>query len=61
MFSTIATSESVRGNSLSLTATDSLALFSSTILSRTTSVIVEGVTSGATISIPLKVNKNASA
>jgi hypothetical protein len=60
-FSTIATSESVRGNSLSLTATDSLALFSSTILSRTTSVIVEGVTSGATISIPLKVNKNASA
>ena len=59
-FSTIATSESVRGTVLSIVATTGNELFSSTILTRTTSVIIEGVTSGAIISIPLTVNKTTS-
>ena len=55
-FSTIATSRSVRGKVLTMIATDSTALFSSTILTRTTSIAIEGVTSGAIITIPLTVN-----
>jgi len=55
-FATIATSRSVRGKVLTMTATDSTALFSSTILSRTTSIAIEGVTSGAIITLPLTVN-----
>ena len=55
-FSTIATSRSVRGKVLTMIATDSNALFSSTILTRTTSIAIEGVTSGAIITIPLTVN-----
>ena len=56
-FNTIETSLSVRGTSLTARATDSNALFSSTVTSRTTSVIIEGVTSGAIISVSLTVNK----
>ena len=56
-FNTIATSESVRGTVVNLTATTGNELFSATVLSRTTSVIIEGVTSGAIISIPLTINK----
>ncbi len=55
-FSTIAQSESVRGRVLSVTGTTSNALFSSTITSRTTSLVIEGVTSGAIITIPLTIN-----
>ena len=55
-FSTIATSKSVRGKVLTMVATDSTALFSSTILTRTTSIAIEGVTSGAIITLPLTVN-----
>jgi len=55
-FSTIATSQSVRGKVLSMIATDSTALFSATITSRTTSIAIEGVTSGAIITLPLTVN-----
>ena len=55
-FSTIARSESVRGTSLTIQATTSNALFSSTITSATTSIIIEGVTSGAIVSLPLTVN-----
>tara|TARA_R110002167_G_scaffold194497_2_gene397187 strand:+ start:8379 stop:9032 length:654 start_codon:yes stop_codon:yes gene_type:complete len=55
-FSTIATSESVRGKILTMVATDSTALFSSTVTARTTSIIIEGVTSGAIVTVPLTVN-----
>ena len=55
-FATIATSRSVRGNVLTMVATDSTSLFSSTILTRTTSIAIEGVTSGAIITLPLTVN-----
>ena len=55
-FSTIQTSLSVRGVSLSATATTSNALFSSTVTARTTSIIIEGVTSGAIKSVSLTVN-----
>ena len=59
-FSTIATSESIRGTVLNIVATTGNELFSSTILTRTTSIIIEGVTSGAIISIPLTINKTTS-
>lgn len=55
-FSTIATSESVRGKVLNMIATDSTALFSTTVTTRTTSIIIEGVTSGAIVTVPLTVN-----
>jgi len=56
-FSTIATSESVRGTALQLVATTSDALFSDTVTTRTTSIVIEGVTSGAIITIPLTINR----
>ena len=55
-FSTIANSESIRGKTATLQATTSNALFSSTITSRSTSIIVEGVTSGAIKTIPVTIN-----
>ena len=59
-FSTIANSESIRGKSATLQATTSNALFSSTITSRATSLIIEGVTSGAIITIPVTINSTSS-
>ena len=59
-FSTIATSESIRGTVLNIVATTGNELFSSTILTRTTSIVIEGVTSGAIISVPLTINKTTS-
>tara|TARA_S200002703_G_scaffold147676_1_gene143703 strand:- start:134 stop:781 length:648 start_codon:yes stop_codon:yes gene_type:complete len=56
-FSSIAQSFSVRGASLSAVATTSNDLFGSTITSRTTSIIIEGVTSGAIKSVALTINK----
>ena len=56
-FSTIETSLSVRGGSLTARATNSNSLFSSTVTSRTTSIIIEGVTSGAIVSVSITVNK----
>ena len=54
-FSTIATSESVRGKILTLIATTSEALFSTTVTSRTSIISIEGVTSGAIVTVPLTV------
>ncbi len=56
-FNTIEQSLSVRGTTLSFSATNSNALFGSTITSRTTSIIIEGVTSGAIKTVTLTVNK----
>ena len=56
-FSTIAHSISVKGQKVSLTPTDSDALFSSTVTTRTTTIICEGVTSGAVTSIPIQFKK----
>ena len=56
-FSTIEQSLSVRGGALSVLPTVSNTRFSSTITSRTTSIIVEGVTSGAIKTISLTINK----
>ena len=56
-FSTIATSESVRGTALQLVATTSDALFSDTVTARTTSLIIEGVTSGAIVTVPVTINR----
>ena len=55
-FTTIETAFSVRGSSLSFIATDSPAHFSGTVTSRTTSIIVEGVSSGGIVSIPVTIN-----
>ena len=54
-FSTVAHSISIRGNSAAIVPTKSSALYSSTVTTRTTSIIVEGVTSGAIITIPLTI------
>lgn len=59
-FSTIAHSESVRGKAVTIQGTTSNALFSATISSRTTSLIIEGVTSGAITTIPLTINSTSS-
>ena len=56
-FSTIATSESVRGTALQLVATTSDALFSDTVTARTTSLIIEGGTSGAIVTVPVTINR----
>tara|TARA_A100001201_G_C4069063_1_gene195190 strand:+ start:293 stop:949 length:657 start_codon:yes stop_codon:yes gene_type:complete len=56
-FNTIATSESVRGTAVNLTATTSDALFSDTVTSRTTSLIIEGVESGAIVTVPITINR----
>ena len=56
-FNTIEQSLTVRGTTLSLSATNSNALFGPTITSRTTSIIIEGVTSGAIKTVTLTVNK----
>ena len=52
-FSTIAHSHSVRGQKLGLTPTTSTDLFSDTVVEITTTIIAEGVDSGAVISIPV--------
>ena len=59
-FNTIEQSLTVRGTTLSLSATNSNALFGPTITSRTTSIIIEGVTSGAVKTVTLTVNKTSS-
>jgi hypothetical protein len=58
-FSTIATSLSVRGKTLGITATSSTAYFPAGVNVITTSIIIEGVQSGAITSIALTINKNA--
>ncbi len=57
-FSTIATSESVRGRTLSFQATNREDLFSTTITSRTTSIVIEGVDSGAIVTVPVTVTSS---
>ena len=52
-FMTIAESISVRGSNVSLQATTSNALFSATVTSRDTQIVIEGVTSGAFLPFPL--------
>jgi len=52
-FMTIAESISVRGASLNMQATTSNALFSATVTSRSTQIVIEGVTSGAFLTFPL--------
>ena len=56
-FSSIARSFSVRGASLSAVATTSNDLFGASVTSQTTSIIIEGVTSGAIKSVALTINK----
>ena len=56
-FNSIAQSFSVRGTTLEAVATTSNSLFGGSVTSRTTSVIIEGVTSGAIISTSLTINK----
>ena len=59
-FSTMARTESVRGKKLTFQATTSNALFNATTTTKTTSIIIEGVTSGAIISFSLTVNSSNS-
>jgi hypothetical protein len=59
-FSTIAHSESVRGTAVTLQGTTSNAYFSTSITSVTTSLVVEGVTSGAIVTIPITINSTSS-
>jgi hypothetical protein len=57
-FMTIAESMTIRGTILTLQATTSNALFSTSITSNTTQIIIEGVTSGAFLTIPLEIKSN---
>ena len=57
-FSTIARSLSVRGKRLYFQATTSNALFNTTTTSKTTSIVIEGVTSGAIISLSLTIESS---
>ena len=59
-FSTIAHSESVRGTAVTLQGTTSNAYFSTSITTVTTSLVVEGVTSGAIVTIPITINSTSS-
>ena len=57
-FSTIATSESVRGTSVTLTAiTGDQGILSPTVTSKSTTLVIEGLTSGAVITIPFTLNR----
>ena len=56
-FSTIPEAMTVRGTVLALQSTTSDALFSSTVTTKTTQIVVEGVTSGAFLTIPVTINK----
>ena len=57
-FSTIATSESVRGTSVTLTAiTGDQGILSPTVTSKSTTIVIEGLTSGAVITIPFTLNR----
>ena len=60
-FSTIARSQSVRGKKLLYQATTSNALFNATTTSNTTTIVVEGVTSGAITSFSFTVNSTNTA
>ena len=55
-FSNLATSSTVEGTSLTLIATNDDYLFSDTITSRSTSVIIEGKLSGARLSVPVTIS-----
>tara|TARA_R100000030_G_C3241322_1_gene120688 strand:- start:690 stop:1322 length:633 start_codon:yes stop_codon:yes gene_type:complete len=55
-FSNLATSRTVEGTSLTLIATNDDYLFSDTITSRSTSVIIEGKLSGARLSVPVTIS-----
>ena len=57
-YASVATAESAFGSVLNLTATTSNALFSTTVTSNTTTIIIEGQTSGARLSVPLVVTSN---
>ena len=54
-FTTIATAVSVRGRKCNMIGTTSNVLFSDTVTTRTSSVIVEGVSSGAIVVVPIQV------
>ena len=57
-FSTISTSYSVRGKVLTLTAINGdVNLFSTVVTTKSTTLVIEGVTSGAIITIPVTVNR----
>ena len=57
-FSTISTSYSVRGKVLTLTAINGDGnLFSTVVTTKSTTLVIEGVTSGAIITIPVTVNR----
>ena len=55
-FSNLASSRTVEGTSLTLIATNDDYLFSDTITSRSTSVIIEGKLSGARLSVPVTIS-----
>lgn len=55
-FSNLASSQTVEGTSLTLIATNDDYLFSDTITSRSTSVIIEGKLSGARLSVPVTIS-----
>ncbi len=55
-YSSLATAESAVGTSVIITGTTSNQLFSTTVTSKTTSIIIEGRTSGARLTVPLVVN-----
>jgi hypothetical protein len=57
-YASVATAESAFGSVLNITATTSNALFSTTVTSNTTTIIIEGQTSGARLSVPLVVTSN---
>ena len=59
-FNTIETSQSVRGGYLYIKATTDNDLLSSTVTSKTTSIVIEGVTSGAIKTISLTVTYTGS-
>tara|TARA_B100000287_G_scaffold418495_1_gene455515 strand:- start:3158 stop:3811 length:654 start_codon:yes stop_codon:yes gene_type:complete len=59
-FSTIARSQSVRGKKLQVQGTVSNALFNTSTTTKTTSVVVEGVTSGAILSFSLTIQSSNS-
>ena len=58
-FTTIETNRSVRGSVLTGKGTENLSFFPTNVSTRSTSIIVEGVSSGAIVSIPVTLNKVA--
>ena len=55
-YSAVATAESSQGENVVITGTTSNALFSTTVTSKTTSIMIEGRSSGARLTLPIVVN-----